>query len=165
MRENVLSKLPRGETHRKVSALLHTLVTWYHPEDNTKGNVEWFEKQQEFDEFLRCPGLADDLPDAKWSEAFTKYYGSQWRPQLGWAMHNKQFRSSVEYSDDNSGAVESFHSTWRGLLRSTKRRISKRRLDWVVYFLERVLLPDPVDRVTAHECRGATTRSSTEISL
>ena len=61
MRENVLSKLPRVcETRRRVSTYLHTLVTWYHPEDNAKGNVEWFEKQQEFDEFLRGPGLAMD---------------------------------------------------------------------------------------------------------
>ena len=155
MRENVLSKLPRGETRRKVSAYLHTLVTWYHPENNAKGNVEWFEKQQEFDEFLRGPGLADDKLDAKWSELFTKYYDSQWRPQFKkWA---KQFRSSVEYSIDTTGAVESFHSTWKGRLRSTKGRISQRRLDWMIYFLERVLLPGFVDRVTAHECRGATT--------
>ena len=155
MRQHALSKLSRGETRRKVSAYLHTLVTWYHPENNATGNVEWFEKQQEFDEFLRGPGLAGDKLDAKWSEAFTKYYDSQWRPQFKkWA---KQFRSNVEYSIDTTGAVESFHSTWKGRLRSTKGRISQRRLDWMIYFLERVLLPGFVDRVTAHECRGATT--------
>ena len=155
MRENVLSKLPRGETRRKVSAYLHTLVTWCHPENNAEGNKEWFDKQREFDEFLRGPGFADDKLDAKWSEAFTKYYDSQWRPQFKkWA---KQFRSNVEYSIDTTGAVESFHSTWKGRLRSTKGRISQRRLDWMIYFLERVLLPGFVDRVTAHECRGPTT--------
>jgi alpha-L-fucosidase len=96
MRQHALSKLSRGETRRKVSAYLHTLVTWYHPENNAKGNMEWFEKQQEFDEFLRGPGLADDKLDAKWSQAFAKYYDGQWRPHFKkWA---KQFRSNVEYS-------------------------------------------------------------------
>ena len=161
MRQNALSKLSRGETRRKVSAYLHTLVTWYHPENNATGNVEWFEKQQEFDEFLRGPGLAGDKLDAKWSEAFTKYYDSQWRPQFKkWA---KQFRSNVEYSIDTTGAVESFHSTWKGRLRSTKGRISQRRLDWMIYFLERVLLPGFVDRVTAHECRGGTTAKTAAV--
>ena len=117
--------------------------------------MEWFEKQQEFDELLRGPGLADDKLDAKWSKAFTKYHDGQWRPQFKkWA---KQFRSNVEYSIDTTGAVESFHSTWKGRLRSTKGRISQRRLDWMIYVLERVLLPGFVDRVTAHECRGPTT--------
>ena len=77
MRQHALSKLSRGETRRKVSAYLHTLVTWCHPENNAEGNKEWFDKQQEFDEFLRGPGFADDKLDAKWSEAFTKYYDSQ----------------------------------------------------------------------------------------
>ena len=33
---------------------------------------------------------------------------------------------------------------------------SKARLDWMIYVLERVLLPGFVDRVTAHECSGLT---------
>ena len=139
MRENVWSKLPRSATRQKVEDDLHTLVRWYHPDDNAKGNVEWWQKQREFDEFLRGPGLPDDKLNANWSEAFINYYNNQWRPNIEkWA---KQFRSDVVYSIDTSGAVESFHSKWKNRLLSSKGRISQRRLDWMIYFLECVLLP------------------------
>ena len=155
MRENVWSKLPTSATRQKVQDDLHTLVRWYHPDDNAKGNVEWWQKQREFDEFLRGPGLPDDKLNANWSEAFINYYNNQWRPNIEkWA---KQFRSDVVYSIDTSGAVESFHSKWKNRLLSSKGRISQRRLDWMIYFLECVLLPAYVDKATAHECRGPTT--------
>jgi uncharacterized protein YjhX (UPF0386 family) len=155
MRENVWSKLPRSATRQKVEDDLHTLVRWYHPDDNAKGNVEWWQKQREFDEFLRGPGLPDDKLNANWSEAFINYYNNQWRPNIEkWA---KQFRSDVVYSIDTSGAVESFHSQWKNRLISSKGRISQRRLDWMMHFLERVLLPEYAEKATAHECRGPTT--------
>ena len=155
MRENVWSKLPTSATRQKVQDDLHTLVRWYLPDDNAKGNVEWWRKQKEFDELLRGPGLPDDKLDANWSEAFINYYNNQWRPNIEkWA---KQFRSDVVYSIDTSGAVESFHSKWKNRLLSSKGRISQRRLDWMIYFLECVLLPAYVDKATAHECRGPTT--------
>ena len=161
MRENVLSKLPVGATRRKVSTYLHHLVTWCHPDDDAKGDRAWAAKASEFDAFMASRGIPEDGLSAGWSDAFRKYYDTQWRPNhLKWA---KQYRSNVLYSIDTTGAVESFHSTWKARLKSTKGRVSQRRLDWMIHFLESNLLPGFVDRAARYDVRGAPTSKLNDI--
>jgi hypothetical protein len=69
----------------------------------------------------------------------------------------EQWHCECGPSSTRVSADEMLERSQRTRLRSAKGRISQRRMDWMIYFLENNLVPAYADKAAAYECRGPST--------